>query len=108
MQRFKEHIGFKFASIILVMALFGPTIVKFNHIFHHKYENCKEYKTHLHTADLDCSFHKFKPTTQYTLPVFSIDFFTSEQNHENNISKYTFISKYQKLHFSLRGPPQLI
>ena len=108
MQRFKQHIGFKIATLTLVFALFTPTVAKFNHIFHHKYEDCKEYKAHLHSADVECSFHKFKLTTLYTLPVFSFDFYTHEQNHANTISKYTHISEYQQLHFSLRGPPQLI
>jgi len=106
MQGLKQSLGFKIVTLTLVLALFTPTTVKFVHIFYHDYTICKEYKAHFHRSDIDCSFHKFKVSSSYTIPVFSIDFFTSEHNHEYTISQYLFISEYQHLHFSLRGPPE--
>lgn len=108
MHKFKEHIGFKIATLLLVVALFTPTAIKFAHIFYHKYETCNEYKAHLHSSHLDCTFHKFKHSTPYTIPQFSVVFFTPEHNHEYFDVQYSFLSKYQRLHFSLRGPPYLI
>jgi len=108
LQKFKEHIGFKIITLVLVLTLLTPTAAKFIHIFnHHKHEICKgEYQSHFHTSNLDCSFHKFKLTTPYTIPVFSFDFFHSQDNHEITTIKYLFLNKYKQLHFSLRGPPQ--
>ena len=108
MQKFKEHISFKIVTLILVLTLLTPTAAKFVHIFnHHKHEICKgEYQSHLHTSNLDCSFHKFKLTTPFTIPVFSIDFFITEHNHINTIAYYLYLNEYEHLHFSLRGPPQ--
>jgi hypothetical protein len=107
LQKIKQHIGFKIATLTLVLALLTPTAVKFIHVFsHHKHGICQEYKAHLHSSDIDCSFHKFKLTTSFTIPVFSVDIFTPKHNHENTVAQYLFLSAYQHLHFSLRGPPQ--
>jgi hypothetical protein len=108
LQNIKQHIGFKIATLTLMLALLAPTAAKFIHIFnHHKHEICRgEYQAHLHTSHLDCTFHKFKLTTPFTVPIFSVDFFTPEHNQECVIAQYLFLSEYQQLHFSLRGPPQ--
>lgn len=109
LQSIKQHIGFKVATLTLVLVLLVPTAVKFIHVFnHHRHEICNgEYQTHLHTLDLDCSFQKFKLTNPFTIPVFSVDIFIPKQNHENIVAHYLFLSEFQHLHFSLRGPPQL-
>jgi len=107
LQRFKEHIGFKIVTLSLVLTLLTPTAVKFFHIFkHHKHDICKgEYQTHLHTSDFDCSYHKFKLTSSFTLPEFSTELFISEHDHKSIVSQYFFLSEFQRLHVSLRGPP---
>lgn len=107
MPSIKQHLGFKFISLVLVLAMLTPTAVKIIHVFHHNYVECKEYSTHLHASDFDCSFHKFKLTTPFAMSLFSFDFFIPEHIHENTNSQYLYISDFQKLHFSLRGPPQI-
>jgi len=108
MHRIKEHIVFRILTLALVFALLTPTAIKFVHIFnHHKHEICHdENQTHLHTYYADCSFHKFKLTPSYTIPVFSVEFFTPEHSHETTVDPYLFLAEFQQLHFSLRGPPQ--
>ena len=105
--KFKEHVLFKIATLTLVLALLAPAALKFAHIFdHHKHEICKgEYQVHLHTSDVDCSYHKFKLTKTFTIPEFSFEFFTLEYNHEITNLQYLFLSSTCNLHFKLRGPP---
>jgi hypothetical protein len=105
--KIKQHIVFKLSTLLLVLALLTPTVVKFAHIFnHHSHEVCKgETKTHLHALDVDCTFHKFKLNTQYTFSIQSIDLFVNEDNYNHIFTNYIFLNSYQSLHFSLRGPP---
>ncbi|TYA59074.1 hypothetical protein [Formosa maritima] len=98
---------FKLSTLILVLALLTPSVVKFTHIFsHHKHEVCKgESKTHLHTLDIDCTFHKFKLNNQYTFTVQSYNLFDIDDNYNHIFSQYLFLNTFQPLHFTLRGPP---
>lgn len=95
---------------MLVMTLMVPSAVKFSHIFsHHQHEICDgEPQTHLHNADLDCSSYNFKLTAPFTIPTFEFEFISAVDNHQNHADVYSFLSDFQQLHFSLRGPPQLI
>ena len=110
MQRLKSHIVFKIVTITVVLALLTPITLKFVHIFnHHEHEACKgEYKVHLHTLDVDCSYQKFKLTKTFTIPEFSVNFFSPIHNHEISSIQYSFLSDTCKLQFKLRGPPYLI
>lgn len=107
MQQLKEHIIFKGLVILLAIVLLTPTAVKFTHLFnHHKHEICKgEYQTHLHKTDVECNFYKFKLNNSFhTVNTFYEIEIPKIVNHKIN-SQYFFLSKYQKLHFALRGPP---
>lgn len=94
---------------MLVVTLLMPTGFKFSHIFtHHQHEICNgESQTHLHKSDLDCSFYQFNLSTPFTIPSFEYQFIFVEDNHQNHDEVYSFLSEYQRLHFSLRGPPQI-
>ena len=94
---------------MLVFTLLMPTAIKFSHIFsHHHHEICNgEPQTHLHKADFDCSFYQFKLSTPFTIPTTEYVFIYFEDNHQNYAEAYSFLSDYQRLHFSLRGPPQI-
>lgn len=110
MRKFSEKISFKIFTFILVFALLMPTGLKFSHIFlHQHHEVCHgETQTHLHNADLDCSFYQFNLSTPFTIPTFEYQFVFTVQNHQNYGEAYSFLSEYQQLHFSLRGPPQIV
>lgn len=109
MHKFSEQIAFKIITCLLVFTLLVPTGVMFSHIFNHQqHEICNgEPQSHLHNADLDCSFYKFKVSTPFTIPTFEFDFIFTQHNHQNYVDAYTFLSEFQQLHFSLRGPPQI-
>lgn len=63
----QQHIAFKIAAIVLLLAVLMPSAVKFTHIFeNHKHEVCTDYSTkHMHEINLECEFFKFKLNTQY-------------------------------------------
>jgi hypothetical protein len=108
--QFKEHIVYKFCTVILILALLTPSAVKFFHIFEdHIHEVCKNnQKTHFHEFDLDCEFYKFKLSTQFSGLLQIIDFLTVEDNYQSSLAHYQFINSYIFLDFFLRGPPQLV
>lgn len=110
MQKLKQDIIFKLATLLLTVTLLLPSAVKFSHVFsHHEHEICYgEYQTHMHNLDLDCSFYKFKLSSQFTIPNFSFEIINTQYDFNLVKSQYLFLSEYQALHFSLRGPPQLV
>lgn len=109
-QDITQKLGFKLATLVLALALLVPSAVKFSHVFsHHHHEICNgENQAHLHKTDIDCNFYKFKLSSSFTLPDTGFEFVSIEDNHSIYDTSYAFLSDYQQLHFSLRGPPQLI
>ena len=110
MKQTKTHIGYKSFIIVLVIALLVPSFVKFSHIFEdHKHEVCKTpQKSHYHEFDVDCEFYKFKLNPQVTTTFDNFVVLKLEENFKSIASQYHFISDYQHLSFSLRGPPSLV
>jgi len=106
----KQHIIFKLATLIIVVSILVPTAVKFAHVFsHHKHQVCKEgNKTHIHKVDLDCEFHKFQLNKNFTFNKLAFTLFSPQEKPIEIVSQYQFISEYQHLQFSLRGPPSLV
>lgn len=109
MQKFRDQTVYKIITVILVLTLLIPSVVKLSHLWTHlHHEVCNgEPETHLHTADLDCSFYNFQLSTPFTLPTITYEFFQSEDNHPIFACYYSFLSEFQQLHVSLRGPPQI-
>ncbi|MGS2726091.1 hypothetical protein ACU8DI_05740 [Psychroserpens sp. BH13MA-6] len=103
----KQHISLKVAFVILALTLLLPSVVKFSHVFsHHDHVVCLEKnQTHFHNLDLDCEFYKFKLQQQTTFPPVNYELSLAENNHKDLNPYYAFLSDYQSLHFSLRGPP---
>ncbi|WP_435139459.1 hypothetical protein [Formosa sp. A9] len=100
----------KLTAYALVLALLIPTFVKFTHVFEdHVHEVCLgEKQTHLHTADVDCEFYKFQLNHHFTIPFNTTEVYIPEENFQIILSQYFFLSTFQQLHFSLRGPPYLV
>jgi hypothetical protein len=107
---FKEHIIYKFSLVILAIALLTPSFVKFSHVFEeHVHEVCNnQQKVHFHEFDFDCEFYMFKLNKKFIFASNEFQFLNVTENHQPNRSHYQFLSDYQSLHFTLRGPPQLI
>ncbi|MEL0457003.1 hypothetical protein WJN01_12255 [Flavobacteriaceae bacterium SZ-1-7] len=110
MNDLKKHIVFRVFTLLLVAALLLPASIKMVHIFqHHNHEVCNgDSTTHLHKVDLDCDFQKFQIYNYFTFSDLHFQLFSPTETSEKQVSFYQFLSKYQRLHFSLRGPPVLI
>lgn len=109
MIKLKEHITFKLFALLTVALLLTPTAIKFAHIFnHHTHKVCLgEASTHIHQVDLDCDFFKFKTNKNFTFTTFPLNLLTEKEQQLEIVSQYLFLSEYQRLHISLRGPPQI-
>ncbi|TWO31452.1 hypothetical protein E1J38_013640 [Seonamhaeicola sediminis] len=109
MSKLKDHIAIKAIMLLLVAVIFTPTAIKFAHVFeHHEHEVCIGGKSeHIHKVDLDCEFLKFPLSNNKSLTSYSIDLFSEKEPLSEIESLYVFLSKYQQLHFSLRGPPAI-
>ena len=107
MLEIKEHIASKILVVLLSVVLVVPLFVKLNHIFEdHKHEVCKTpYKTHFHELEIDCEFYDFKMNTEFNCSITSVNISICKEVTQSIISQYHFISDYQQLQFSLRGPP---
>ncbi len=110
MTQTQTHITYKGLIIVLVIALVVPSFVKLAHIFeNHKHEVCEApQKSHFHEFDVDCEFYKFKLNPQTTTIFNDFVALSLEENFKLISSQYQFISDYQRLSFSLRGPPSLV
>lgn len=87
-----------------------PASIKVVHIFeHHEHKVCSgDTSTHFHQVDLDCEFQKFQLNHNFTFSQQLIKLFSPQETPLKKVSQYFFISKYQRLPFSLRGPPALV
>ncbi|TNJ44561.1 hypothetical protein KFZ70_00845 [Tamlana fucoidanivorans] len=110
MHHTKKHMHVPLIALFFLGLLLFPTSISFYHVFqHHKHDICiGDDSTHIHQVDLDCEYNKFKIHTNYTFPKLWVAIFSKKQFPEEIISYYFFLSKYQHLHFSLRGPPSLV
>jgi hypothetical protein len=97
----------KYGILGLTLILLLPSFLNFNHVFAHDPNfACDDHSTtHLHQTTLDCELCDFHPS-----PIIAFHFFSYELDEvlpPNKIffNYYEFLSDFQKLSFSLRGPP---
>ncbi|MDN3667093.1 hypothetical protein ACFFU1_07355 [Algibacter miyuki] len=90
--------------------LFVPSVEKFAHIFaHHQHTVCEGgSSTHIHKVDYNCEFHKFHLNKNFSFSNFTFNVFIEKDILLEIVSQYNFISEFQRLQVSLRGPPALI
>lgn len=111
MQKPLKHIVFRSITILVVLMLIAPSVVKLGHAFEdHEHEVCVDNSSsHFHTLDLDCEFYKFNISNPLLLPnlqydITCIDYYSSVINND----LYNFDYNHQQLYFSLRAPPSKI
>jgi hypothetical protein len=94
-------------SLLLVVFLITPSIVKITHALNdHRHVECKAFgQLHIHEVELDCDFQDFNVLPQFHSTLVEVPKPLIIHIPNNITSQYTFLSKYQKLHFALRGPP---
>ena len=111
MQQSNKHsIPFQIITAVLILALLTPSFAKLHHVFeNHKHEVCLDYtKTHMHEFDVDCEFYKFKLNKQFNAEFQNFELVSGFDNFKISTSQYNSVNKYQRLQFSLRGPPVLV
>lgn len=110
MLQIKEHFASKILVVVLAIVLVTPIFVKLNHIFEdHKHEICKTpYTNHFHELEIDCEFYDFRLNTEFNYSYTLVDIRVLTETTQSIISQYHFVSNYQQLQFSLRGPPQTV
>lgn len=102
-----KHLLLSTLCFALISAILLPDVLKLSHIFlDHNHIVCNEHsKTHFHELDIDCQFFKDKVNSevQFLSPEYAI--VPVQTPSKQNFNFYIFLSEYQSLHFSLRGPP---
>ncbi|MDX1365813.1 MAG: hypothetical protein R3243_16530 [Arenibacter latericius] len=95
---------------ILMVALFAlPGALKAKHAIleHHNFV-CKEKgKLHYHEMEVECEFYKYNISHFITPEYVELNNNSWIFKTEKVTDYYQYLSKYQKLHFSERGPPTL-
>ena len=94
-------------AIILLAGLFWPYFVKISHaLSEHEELHCvSKGELHIHAVEFDCDFDHYQLSSFY-YPEFDYpQFIELVPITEAIINNYYFLSKYQQLHFVLRGPP---
>ena len=88
------------------MMLF-PSILNFNHVFAHDFSfACDDHSTtHLHQSTLDCKLCDFHPTPVIEFQLCNFDLTEVLLLNKKFFNSYEFLSDFQKLSFTLRGPP---
>jgi len=104
---FREHILSKLATILLVATLLTPSVVKIAHVFaDHEHEICTVKNVeHLHEADIECEFYKYKLSGKSYISQSYTDFEPIIEVQKSIPFYYTFLNTHQQLNVSLRGPP---
>lgn len=94
-------------SLLLIAAILSPSILKISHaLYEHEEQFCEDNSSvHVHEVEIDCDFQKFQLSPQlYPNFAKTLELYP-DLIKENDLNFYSFLSKYQKLHFTLRGPP---
>ena len=91
----------------MVVFLITPSIVKIVHALNdHRQLECKAFgQLHIHEVELDCDFNDFNLSPQNHSSLVEVPKPLIIHIPNKITSQYTFLSRYQKLHFALRGPP---
>lgn len=105
----KRDLYLSLASFTLIAFMALPNIMKLAHAVHgHKNQKCVEnIAVHIHEAEFDCEFQKFKLTQQFYPPIVNFEVYSPIGQFSVNSNYYSFLSSFQKLHVSLRGPPNI-
>ena len=102
----RYKIVYPIVAIILMASLLGPYFVKVSHALNeHEEFHCISKELHVHAVEFDCDFEHYQLSSLY-YPEFDYpQFIQLTPITEAIINNYYFLSKYQQLHFVLRGPP---
>lgn len=94
-------------AFMLCMALLFPLAFEAMHVTNeHEHVTCNDFNTtHFHEKDISCQLLKVKPTNEVVLHTTVNNTLDQPLIITHNFNYYLFVSEFQQLHFSLRGPP---
>ena len=97
----------KIGILLFVGLLSFPSTVDFLHVVSgHQHDYCNHYsESHFHENNLDCDIFEFQQRAFSSPEIHSYTFFVPKVNTSVQTEAYQFLSTYQQLPFSLRGPP---
>jgi len=100
----------KYGVLVLTIVLLLPSILNYTHVFAHDFNfACDEHSTtHLHESTLDCDLCDFHPTPVIVYQFLNFNLDEVLPPNKKFFNSYEFLSDFQKLSFSLRGPPSSI
>tara|TARA_R110000744_G_scaffold261535_1_gene376255 strand:- start:2608 stop:2934 length:327 start_codon:yes stop_codon:yes gene_type:complete len=102
----KDRILKPLVALILLAGLMGPYFVKISHALNeHEELHCVSRDLHIHAVEFDCDFNHYQLSSFYCPEFIYPSFIDYTPITESIINNYIFLSKYQQLHFELRGPP---
>ncbi|MFX0557100.1 hypothetical protein ACOCEA_09880 [Maribacter sp. CXY002] len=103
----RPNILYAWTALVIIVCLLTPYLIKINHgINEHQSVHCvSEGTLHIHNVEFDCDFEHYQLSSLFYPNLFVAEIFTSPKILQETINHYTFLSKYQSLHFVLRGPP---
>lgn len=107
MERFDTQLRNSIVSLLMVAFIMMPSLVKLSHALNeHKHFECKTVgKLHIHKLEMGCDFQKFNLSPQIFKPLTVVLGLFTVDGIKKQFSPYSFLNKYQKLNFTLRGPP---
>jgi hypothetical protein len=108
MNDIQKHILFKITTVLTVVLLMLPLVVKSTLIFEdHKHDICidDQQASHLHAKDIHCEFYKFKIFTQYLIIENNSESITEKTSSKSNFLHYNFLHNNRPSSQFLRGPP---
>lgn len=107
MNDFFKQVCISIMSLLLVAAILSPAFVKLSHaLFEHEEQTCVDVgSVHIHKIEIDCDFQKHNISPQHYPDFVKVTKIVPKSVEKENFNYYFFLTKYQKLHFALRGPP---
>lgn len=97
----------KTGILLFVGLLSFPSALDFLHVLsEHQHESCNHYsEAHFHEKNLDCNIFEFQQRAFSSPEIITYTLFVPKADTSVQTEVYQFLSTYQQLPFSLRGPP---
>jgi hypothetical protein len=111
MQHHRLHHVLRFFTLLVIVVLMLPMVVKSTFIFQeHQHDICvdKQIDSHLHAKDLHCELYKFTVFIHFLTIQNNSELLIRECITQNINFNYTFLHNHRPLSYPLRGPPSLI
>lgn len=100
----------KMFLVLFTGLIIFPSAVDLAHIFSgHEHYTCNHYaESHFHEKTVDCEILHLQQNPFSLTPLHSWVAMAPEMKNLPVKRDYSFLSTYQKLHFSLRAPPAFV